>query len=224
MISSDPVAGTVASVPLTMKVGHSVQERKTGIRRRLLRARKSLPARQRQEKSRRILDRCRRLPTFGSAAIVCSFIGCGDEVDTSPLVRQLLREGRRVAVPSQRAGTDGPAFSELFRWQDLTPNSLGILEPDRESINLLPTASIPFFFIPGVGFDEDGRRIGLGLGYYDQALSEASPQALRIGLSFEIQIADRIPVADHDLPMDIIVTENRVIEIASRPPLTKEVC
>jgi 5-formyltetrahydrofolate cyclo-ligase len=207
-----------------MEVGHSVQERKTNVRRRLLRARKSLPAHKRQEKSRRILDRCRRLPTFESAAIVCSFIGCGDEVDTSALLRQLLGEGRRVAVPSQRAGTDRPAFSELFRWQDLTPNSLGILEPDRESLRLLSTASIPLFFIPGVGFDEDGRRIGLGLGYYDQALSEASPRALRVGLSFEIQIVDHVPVADHDLPMDIIVTENRVIEISSRPTLTKEVC
>ncbi len=207
-----------------MKFGHSVQERKTNLRRRLLQARKSLSARQRQEKSRLILDRCRRLPTFESAAIICTFIGCGDEVDTSALLRQLLREGRRVAVPSQRAGTDRPAFSELFRWQDLEPNSLGILEPDRDSFRLVSTASIPLFFIPGVGFDEDGRRIGLGLGYYDQALSEASPRAFRIGLSFEIQIVDHIPVADHDLPMDIIVTESRVIEISSRPTLTKEVC
>lgn len=207
-----------------MTVGHSVQERKTNLRRRLLQARKSLSARQRQEKSRLILDRCRRLPTFESAVIICTFIGCGDEVDTSALLRQLLREGRRVAVPSQRAGTNRPAFSELFRWQDLEPNSLGILEPDRDSFRLVSTASIPLFFIPGVGFDEDGRRIGLGLGYYDQALSEASPQAFRIGLSFEIQIVDHIPVADHDLPMDAIVTESRVIEISSRPTLTKEVC
>jgi 5-formyltetrahydrofolate cyclo-ligase len=207
-----------------MKVGHSVQERKTDVRRRLLSARKSLSAHQRLEKSRLILDLCRHLPSFESAAIVCSFIGCGDEVDTSDMLRQLLSEGRRIAVPSQRAGADGPAFSELFRWQDLTPNSLGILEPDRESLCLLPTASIPLFFVPGVGFDEGGRRLGLGRGYYDQALSQASPQALRIGLSFEIQITDHIPVADHDLPMDAIVTENRVIEISSRPTLTKEVC
>jgi 5-formyltetrahydrofolate cyclo-ligase len=206
-----------------MKVGHSVQERKTDIRRRLLRARKSLPARERQEKSRRILDRCQRLPAFESAPIICSFIGSGDEVDTSTLLRRLLGEGRRVAVPSQRAGTDAPAFSELLRWQDLTPNSHGILEPDRKFLHLLPTPSIPLFFIPGVGFDEGGRRIGLGLGYYDRALSGASPQALRIGLSFEIQITDHVPVADHDLPMDIIVTENRVIEISSRPTLTQEV-
>jgi 5-formyltetrahydrofolate cyclo-ligase len=207
-----------------MRVGHSVQERKTDLRRRLRQARKSLSLPQRQEKSRRIIDRCRRLPFFAGATIVCSFIGRGDEVDTSILLRQLLREGRRVAVPSQRTGTGGQVFSELFRWQDLTPNSLGILEPHRDALRLVSTASIPLFFIPGVGFDEGGGRIGQGRGYYDQALSESSPRALRVGLSFEIQIVDHVPVADHDLPMDIIITENRVIEISSRPTLTKEVC
>jgi 5-formyltetrahydrofolate cyclo-ligase len=153
-----------------MRVGHSVLERKAALRRRLLQARKSLSASQRQEKSRQVLDRCRRLPSFESASIICSFIGCGEEVDTSILVQQLLREGRRVAVPSQRAGTGRPAFSELFRWLDMTPNSLGIMEPDRCSVRLVSTDSIPLFLIPGVGFDEEGRRLGYGLGYYDQAL------------------------------------------------------
>ena len=63
--------------------------------------------------------------------------------------------------------------------------------------------------MPGIVFDKEGRRIGYGLGYYDKFLKK-TPKAVKIGLAFDFQVVDQIPREMHDVPVDVIVTEERV--------------
>jgi 5-formyltetrahydrofolate cyclo-ligase len=62
-----------------------------------------------------------------------------------------------------------------------------------------------------VGYDEKGNRLGYGGGYYDRLFESMRPDAVRIGLAFEVQIVPHIPSDDHDVRIPIIVTEERVI-------------
>ena len=201
----------------------SVAKRKADLRRVLLQKRRHQSPGEKHRKSSEILQNCRSLDVIREAPLVCSYISFGEEVETESLVRSLLRERRRVAVPTQRTETGNPAFSEIRHWEELSPNSLGIMEPARDFLRLLTVDSIPLFLVPGVGFDLSGARLGYGLGFYDRGLSGCSPEAVRIGLAFELQIVPQIPVASHDLGMDIIVTENRVIETKSLAKPMKEV-
>lgn len=78
-------------------------------------------------------------------------------------------------------------------------------EPLKEHLTVTPEVLL----IPGMAFTEDGGRLGRGKGYYDRYLE--NHRGLKIGLCFEFQILDRLPREDHDIEMDFLVTEKRVI-------------
>jgi len=189
---------------------------KSVVRRALAAARRSLAVPERRERSRRIAAFCRSLPGFSSAEIVCSYVDFREEVETAGLISELLLEGRRVAVPVQQDGTAQPlVFAEIRSLTELVPNHFGILQPPRAAARLVPTAAIPLFLVPGLAFDPAGRRLGYGLGCYDRAFADAAPGALKVGLAFELQILESVPADPHDVPMDFVVTEDRVILAAA---------
>ena len=66
--------------------------------------------------------------------------------------------------------------------------------------------------VPGVAFDARGFRIGYGGGFYDRALPRYRPPARAIGVAFDFQLAAEIPNADHDVPVDRVVTDVRVLD------------
>jgi len=66
--------------------------------------------------------------------------------------------------------------------------------------------------VPGIAFDKKGYRIGYGHGYYDRFLKILKKDVKKIGLAFEIQVVDEIPEEEHDVPVDIVVTEKRVLK------------
>jgi len=71
--------------------------------------------------------------------------------------------------------------------------------------------AIEFVLVPGVAFDLAGHRLGYGGGYYDRLLPMLPPHAVRVAGAFEIQIVDRVPAAPHDVAVDAIVTESRIV-------------
>jgi 5-formyltetrahydrofolate cyclo-ligase len=207
-----------------MGIQVSVTESKSDLRRRLIDSRRSLSAAERRDSSRRICETCRRVPPYSGAPLVCSYIGFGEEVESADLVRSLLQARRRVAVPTQHAPGGKPSFAEVRDWNELSPNSLGFLEPAREGLRIVPTESIDLFLVPGVAFDTAGGRLGYGLGFYDRALAEASGTARKIGLSFDLQIVNKVPLSEHDVLMDMIITESRVIDASPSARNNEEVC
>jgi 5-formyltetrahydrofolate cyclo-ligase len=207
-----------------MGIQAATTESKSDLRRRLIDSRRTLSPAERRDRSRRVCDACGRLPPYSRAPLICSYIGFGEEVESADLVRSLLQARRRVAVPTQRAPGGKPSFALVRAWDDLSPNSLGLLEPAGGRLDIVPTASIGLFFVPGVAFDAVGGRLGYGLGFYDHALAGASATALKIGLAFDLQIVDKVPLLKHDVCMDMIITESRVINASPGARNNEEVC
>lgn len=65
--------------------------------------------------------------------------------------------------------------------------------------------------VPGLGFSRRGERIGRGMGYFDRFLAQAGFEGIACGLAFEAQLVDALPVDAHDRPVDMLVTQSRVL-------------
>jgi 5-formyltetrahydrofolate cyclo-ligase len=91
---------------------------------------------------------------------------------------------------------------------ELKPGAFGIPEPDSddEGINMQPPDAP--VIVPMLAFSNSGHRIGYGGGYFDRFLKDH--RGLKVGLAYEWQHIDVMPVESHDIPLDIIITETSI--------------
>jgi 5-formyltetrahydrofolate cyclo-ligase len=92
---------------------------------------------------------------------------------------------------------------------ELVRGPLGAAEPPAGAAET-PLQDVDAFVIPGVGFSEDGLRLGRGGGYYDVTL-KLCPRAARVGVGYDLQVLPSLPRDPHDVPLDAIVTETRTL-------------
>jgi len=136
-----------------------------------------------------------------------------DELDIAPLARIVARHGGRIFVPRL---TDRRRCRMRFMEATgpMRPNHLGILEPS--GARWVSARSLDLVFVPLVGFDATGMRLGMGAGYYDRAfaylrLRAAWRRPKLIGVAFALQRVPRLTRARHDVPLDAVITEEGVI-------------
>lgn len=165
------------------------------------------------ELSRRIVGAFMSLPEYAVADTVMFYIDVRSEVRTRHDLALALASGKTIVVPWCNA--DGEL--ELFRLENMEELEIGmykILEPKAELRSLpgkqVSVESLDLIMVPGVGFDRRGGRMGHGKGYYDKLLQHARTNAPLIALAFECQLFVEIPVADHDIFMDKLITEDHV--------------
>ena len=179
-------------------------------RKELILIRKNLSKEYVFENSKKIKNYLFILNEFKQASTILFYVSYDNEVYTHDMIKELLPSKKNIVVPIAYKKDRSLILSKLDNWDNLSIGSYNILEPKKDSINEVNIDSIDLIIVPGVGFDEKGNRIGHGKGYYDKLLRK-SKQAKSIGLSFECQIIENIPTGKYDIPVDIIVTEKRVI-------------
>jgi 5-formyltetrahydrofolate cyclo-ligase len=118
---------------------------------------------------------------------------------------------KNIVVPISNKKDNTLTLSHLKSWEELSLGSYGILEPRTEKIRKTNVEDIDLIIVPGVAFDEKGNRLGHGKGFYDRLLKKT--KATVIGLAFEFQILENIPTDKNDVPVDMIITEKRIIRI-----------
>jgi 5-formyltetrahydrofolate cyclo-ligase len=173
-----------------------------------------MPVTARREASRAIAATLASRADFQTAQTLLLTLPFGSEWDTTPLVAAALGLNKTVALPRVNPATrmlDPCAVTDLRL--DVAPGYRGIREP-LPHCALIDPATIGWVLVPGVAFDEEGKRLGYGGGFYDRLLPSLSAAAARIAGAFEIQIVDRVPAAAHDLAVDAIVTETRTLSPA----------
>jgi 5-formyltetrahydrofolate cyclo-ligase len=150
------------------------------------------------------------LEIFCIASSVLFYVSYGKEVDTHKMIQDCLLQRKTVIVPKVVADTQTLLLSVLYQWDDLEKGCYEILEPKASSIQKTSISSIDLIIVPGIVFDIKKNRIGHGKGYYDKLLfgNETIPT---VGLAFECQIVDLINNEDHDVKLDMIITEERII-------------
>ena len=188
-------------------------ERKRELRGAILKQRDALSADEIAARSAAAGKRLLSLSEVSAARLILFFVSFGSEIDTVPMISRSLAAGKRIAVPRvERRARKLMPYEVRDLQSDLEPGAYGILEPkpDRPPARL---DEIDVVIVPAVAWDEEGFRVGYGAGYYDRFLPEV-PQAVRIGLGFELQVRSDVPRGPNDLPVDILVTEAAVRRFA----------
>ena len=182
---------------------------KSELRRRCLEARRNMAPENVAAKSKAIADRLQDLTAFRQAKTVLCYVSSKDnEVDTQGLIAVLLAEGRTVLVPIAEPERQ-LTWSRLEALDELAPARFDILEPRSECRRMEAPPPHALVLVPGIAFTPDGYRIGYGGGYYDRFLVQH--HGPKVALAFEQQLVPAFDRGPHDVPVDAVVTEQRVL-------------
>ena len=183
---------------------------KEKLRKEIKEKRRKLTKEENRKKSKEVKERLFGLKEYRDAESVLFYVSYDDEVFTHDMIKEALKD-KRVIVPISNKEDCSLSLSILKNWDDLEISSYGILEPKKDCIIEVSIEDVDLIVVPGVAFDTKGNRMGHGKGYYDRLL-ENKKQIPTIGLALEFQIIDQIPTEKHDIPLDKIVTEKRIID------------
>lgn len=188
---------------------------KNAIRKEMKLKREMLPAHEARSLSASAVHNFLSLPEYRNAVVVMSYIHFGNELKTDTLVQKCLEDGKRLAVPLVEETDAGRAITpcEIFSTSELKPGTFGIPEPFGRSVRRLAPDVVELAAVPGLAFDIYGNRIGYGAGFFDSFFRKSANRCLKIGLAFDFQVLDEIPYEEQDIPMDIIITDKRVIRL-----------
>jgi 5-formyltetrahydrofolate cyclo-ligase len=163
------------------------QPTKAELRKEFLERRNAMDTQERRRASSLIRQRLFQHSAWKNASIILCYQSLGSEVETAALIQEAKRFKKKVVVPIHK-----PTMA---------------LEPP------IDPAMIELAIIPGIAFDKEGGRIGFGGGYFDKLLPQM-PKAFRVALAYTQQMSETmLPLEDHDMKMQAIITEKWVLEI-----------
>jgi 5-formyltetrahydrofolate cyclo-ligase len=154
------------------------------------------------------------LHEFRDAKLIASYVSKDYEVQTSTIIQGLLAEGKRVIVPLVDTSSSALLFFEIHSLDELRPGRFGIPEPANNGAPVSLSES-SLLLVPLLAWDDRGHRIGYGRGYFDKALASRG-SSIAVGLALESQKVAMIPETSSDVPLDTIVTEERVVRFRGR--------
>jgi len=185
---------------------------KREVREEALRARRTLTSDEVRVLSEKVRENLLSLPEFKTAKVIASYVAKKDEVQTTDILKLALASGKRVIVPRSDVSSGTLRFHEISSLDGLRPGTFGILEPSADS-QYVPLGDSDIVLVPLVAWDFRGHRVGYGKGYFDRELKSRG-EALCVGLAFEVQVQDSVPSTPTDVPMDVIVTDRRVLRFS----------
>lgn len=153
-----------------------------------------------------IFENIKALDQYRQARTVFCYVSTETEIDTIPLLKDILESGKTLGVPK----CISKGVMQVYRIEslnELKPGSYGILEPE-EGGKLIGPERIDLAIIPCLCCDKKGRRLGYGGGYYDRYLKKGD--FVKVVLCREKLIKEEVPIEAHDIPMDFVISEKGI--------------
>ncbi len=147
---------------------------------------------------------------FNNARTIFTYAGYGSEVSTNYIIWKSLLLGKKVCVPKVNFKTGEMWPVKISSLKSLSPGKNGMPEPGFLSFKVDPK-EVGIILVPASVFDLRGHRIGSGKGFYDRYLNEYKNHAAILGLAYDFQVVDNIPDEAHDVKVQKIITEKRII-------------
>jgi len=157
---------------------------------------------------------------FQLAQRVAFYLPADGEIDCRLLLQQALKMGKQVCLPVvSPLSAQHMHFVRVRCGQTLSANRWGLYEPALRRADIIPPMTLDLVFVPLVGFDQLGNRLGMGKGFYDRAFAFRRQSLHRpqrrlpqlAGLAHDCQQLPRIPAQHWDVPLDRVVTPSGCI-------------
>ncbi|MFH0817085.1 MAG: 5-formyltetrahydrofolate cyclo-ligase [Candidatus Micrarchaeota archaeon] len=168
------------------------------------------PISERERKSKLVINELIGLKEYSKAKTILIYVSMKEEVSTIEFITNAIVEGKCVVVPAVDKSGKSMTLHKINSLGDLEPGYKGIHEPRDKSCEV-PSESIDLAVVPGLAFDSRGNRLGRGKGMFDKLFEKA--KCPKIALAFDFQVVETVPVEGHDFPVEIIVTEKRVLRL-----------
>lgn len=159
------------------------------------------------QKDKKISVHISREKSFRQATNIIIYLPIHGEADLTELFNKYAAKKQFILPKVQGRQLKLYKVSNL---EHVEPGKFGILEPKIHLPQVDPSEA-DLILVPGVVFSENGHRIGFGKGFYDRLLKKV--KCLKVGIAYEFQIVKNIPGEKHDVPMEKIITEARVIQV-----------
>ena len=180
------------------------------MRKKLLANRRALSEKDRKIQSEKICQKIFFSENWKKAEIVVGFMPMADEVQIQPLLETAISLGKKVVLPV--------VSGKYLEWREVdsfdldnnfSKGAFGILEPLKKMKKWAPLFhKIKILWIvPGVGFDKNGNRLGLGGGFYDRTFEKNKQVPGTIGVAFPCQIVERVPTMGWDVSVEEVIFE-----------------
>ena len=191
-------------------------EAKRQLRKQMEASRNALPEDERGRASRLICAQAARLVEAKALGherpTLFTFVPFRTEVNVRPLIEWAWQRGMRVIVPRVDRALGEMSLHVIDAYNQLVPGAWGIYEPALELEAFHSIAEISTVIVPGLAFDRAGGRLGYGQGFYDRYVQRYDRSGLQrpimIGVGFNIQVVDELPMEPHDLRVTYVVTES----------------
>lgn len=136
-----------------------------------------------------------------------SYVSFGTEADTLRILDRVLADGKALYVPKCVPNTNRMVFYRISALRDLSPGAYGILEPKEAEVYQDEASAL--CLVPGLRFQRTAHGSGNGKGYYDTFF--AQHPVLKLGLCYDFQLVPQVPTQPHDVRMDGILTDKRLV-------------
>ncbi len=141
-------------------------------------------------------------------AVIGLYHAAAWEAPTAHYAAFFFEQGHSIALPrfaDRTASMEFARTADPIGESDLEVGPFGQLQPTADAETLVPQV----LFVPLVGFTADGARLGQGGGHYDRWLA-SHPGTVAIGMAWDSQRLDTLPIDDHDQPLSAVVTPTRL--------------
>ena len=176
--------------------------KKSDLRQQLKQKRQNISAKTHQALSQIIVEKIQTQEIFKKALHIGIYYPIHAEVDVLGLLKNQDKTFYLPHINSQNM----LEFRQVKVLKNLVPNQWGIPEPKESHLKGIPSLLI----IPMLGFDIECHRLGYGKGYYDRFLGNPK-KPLCLGVAFDFQQTNNIPHESHDINMDLIITDKKIV-------------
>lgn len=180
-------------------VGSTIAEQKKALRKQIKVLKNALPEPERLKKSANIFDQVEALELFQNASTVLVYWSMSDEVHTHDFVLRWWKK-KTILLPA----VDGDVLRlKVFSGMECLKNGELMQIPEPVGPDFEAVSSIDLIIVPGVAFDKNNYRMGRGRGFYDKLL--ATIETTTLGVCFNFQSVDKVPVEAHDKAMSQVI-------------------
>lgn len=189
-----------------------IDKEKKELRREILAQLLSLTKDEIKRRSSDVEKNLSKLPIYRDSEVIMVYYPLRGEVDILEMIRKDLKNKRFCFPVMDLEAKDLTIFEVKDLEHDFIPGPYSVKEPDPKQTKEVDAREIDVLIVPGLAYDRQRNRLGRGAGFYDRFIKKLKPSTKKIGLAFELQILDNLPIhLIHDQKVDVVISENIIV-------------